>query len=331
LPQAIHFSVCTAFDGYEPEALGSVSASSTFRGQARTHNQHPLHNSRSISTFPLLAIRLPLSNFKKLQKVYQKRIFLPIPAFIGIFVYIPIGGDVITISIICEKMAEQKLIFNTLSSCRDFRIIRTGKDGYDAFTSAADLKPDIVIMDMNMCDINALDIAPLIKRKSPRTALMVFYSSGEEHLVSRAVKSGISGFLHKETDMDKLAVLVRIIALGGCYISSPIVYRIFSIVSELDRLPGSEEALIAFQHEKERIYREFSPTERSIMILTAHGRSDSDIADDLHINQGTVRNSLCAIRRKTGMENRTQIAIYALKYGLTSFDQIAGMTEQKKQ
>jgi DNA-binding NarL/FixJ family response regulator len=238
---------------------------------------------------------------------------------------------VITIIIICEKMAEQTLIFNVLSSCRDFRIIRTGKDGYDAFRSAADLKPDIVIMDMNMCDINALDLAPLIKRKSPRTALMVFYSPGEEHLVSRAVKAGVAGFLHKETDMDKLTAVVRIIAMGGCYISSPIIHRIFSIVSELDRLPGSAEAAIAFQREKERIYRELSPTERSILILTAQGHSDSYIADDLHINRGTVRNCLCAIRRKTGMKNRTQIAIYALKYGLISLDQITGVTEQKKQ
>jgi DNA-binding NarL/FixJ family response regulator len=238
---------------------------------------------------------------------------------------------VITIIIICKKTTEQKLIASQLSSCRDFRIVRIGKDGYDAFTSAVDLKPDIVIMDMDMCDINALDIAPLIKRKSPLTALMVFYSHGEEHLVSRAVKAGISGFLHKETDMDKLAAVVKTISLGGCYISSPIIHRIFSIVSELDRVPGSAEGIIAFQSEKERIYREFSPTERRIICLIAQGRSDSEIADNLNINRGTVRNNLCVIRRKTGLQNRIQIAIYALKYGLTSFDQIAGVTEQKKQ
>ena len=183
----------------------------------------------------------------------------------------------INIIIICEKMADQRLIFNVLSSC-----------------------------------------------------LMVFYSQGEEHLVSRAVKAGIAGFLHKETDMDKLAVLVRAISLGGCYINSAIIYRIFSIVSELDRLPGSAEEIAAFQREKKRIYGEFSPTERSIISLIAQGYPDSEIADDLHINRGTVRNNLCAIRRKTGLQNRIQIAIYALKYGLISFNQISGAVEAKK-
>jgi len=55
-PQAMHLSGLTGFDGYEPDALGSVSASSTFVGQARMHKRHPLHRSRSISTFPRLAI-----------------------------------------------------------------------------------------------------------------------------------------------------------------------------------------------------------------------------------------------------------------------------------
>ena len=226
----------------------------------------------------------------------------------------------ITIIVICKKTTDQKLIADLLSAHTDFQIVQTGKDGYDAITSAAALRPDIAIMDMKMSDIDALDLAPMIKRKSPGTALIVFYSAGEEDLVSRAIKAGISGFLLKETDMDKLADLVRIVFRSGCYISTPIIYRILSAVSEMERLPGSAEESLVFQRERERLFREFSPTERGIISLLAQGYSDNEIADNLHISLGTVRNSLCAIRRKTGLQNRTQIALYALKYGLISFN-----------
>jgi hypothetical protein len=61
LPQAIHFSGHTTFEGWEPEEFGSVSGSKIFKGQARTHKKQPLHNSRSMTTFPFLAMDTPLS------------------------------------------------------------------------------------------------------------------------------------------------------------------------------------------------------------------------------------------------------------------------------
>jgi DNA-binding NarL/FixJ family response regulator len=231
----------------------------------------------------------------------------------------------ITIIVICKETTDQKLITDLLVSHTDFQIVQTGKDGYDALISVAALQPDIIIMDMKMSDIGALDLAPMIKRRSPGTALIVFYSIGEEDLVSRAINAGISGFLLKEADMDKLADLVRIISRSGCYISTPIIYRIFNAVSEMDRLPGSAEEFLAFRHEQERIFREFSPTERRIISLLAQGYFDDEIADNLHISRGTVRNCLCAIRRKTGFQHRTQIVLYALKYGLINRDRTTGL------
>jgi DNA-binding NarL/FixJ family response regulator len=180
----------------------------------------------------------------------------------------------------------------------------------------------MLIMNLRMADINGPDLAPLIKRKSPATAFMVLSSISEDQMVIRAINAGISGYLLKETDIDNLAVLVRVVSYGGCYISTPIIYRIFNTISGLDKLSGSAEDFLNYQNEKARIFREFSPTERSIIISLAQGYLDEEIADQLHITPATVRNCLCVIRRKTGLQSRTQIAIYALIYGLTVLDKM---------
>jgi DNA-binding NarL/FixJ family response regulator len=233
----------------------------------------------------------------------------------------------ISIVIIFEQKEDREAIINVLSTQADFEIAGTGKDGYDALKTAMDLQPDVVIMDMRMTGISAPELAPMIKRKSPGTALIVLCSARDEHLVNKAIKAGISGYLLKETDMYNLAELVRIIFYGGCYISTPIIYRIFSAISGLEELPGSVEDFSTFQNEKERIFREFSPTERRIFSLLAQGYSDQEIADELNISQGTVRNSLSAARRKTGLRSRTHMVIYALIYGLISLDKTTILKE----
>ena len=226
----------------------------------------------------------------------------------------------IRIVIIFEQQGDREAVIDVLSTQTDFEIAGAGKDGYDALKIATNLQPDIVMMDMRMTGITAPELAPMIKRKSPDTALIVLCSAKDEHLVNKAVKAGIAGYLLKETDMYNLADLIRIIYYGGCYISTPIIYRIFSAISELEELPGSVEDFATFQNEKERISREFSPTERRIFSLLAQGYSDKEIADELNISEGTVRNSLSASRRKTGLRSRTHMVIYALIYGLIRLD-----------
>ena len=227
----------------------------------------------------------------------------------------------INIAIICKEKEEQKLFFGLLSGQNDFQIVYTGRDGYDALSMAAPLKPNVVIMDLRLPDIEGPDLAPILKRKSPSTALMVFSSSDEKELVGKSMKAGISAYLLKEADMNILTDLIRIVSFGGCYISAPIITRIFNTVN-LDSISGSDKEAAAFQAGHDRITQKFTSTERCIIILLAQGFSDREIARELNLAQGTVRNCLSKIRQKTGMKSRTQIVIYALMYGLINFNQL---------
>jgi DNA-binding NarL/FixJ family response regulator len=232
------------------------------------------------------------------------------------------GGAMIRIAIIIKERTDRSAIAALLSSQDDFDIAGIGTDGYDALKMAARLHPDVIIMDQRMAGSEGPALAPLIKRRSPATALIVFCSINEEYLVSRAIKSGISGYLLKETDMNNLSALVRVIARGCCYISTPIMYRIMVSLPELDRLPLSAAEAAFFQIETARIFRQLSRVERSVICLLAQGYSDREIAEELSIALGTVRNSITRARRKTGLRNRVQIVNYALSCGLINLSQI---------
>lgn len=228
----------------------------------------------------------------------------------------------IRIAIIIEQRKDREAIAALLASQDDFEIAGLGADGYDALKLAARIHPDVIIMNHKMAGIDGPALAPLIKRRSPATALIMFCSINEEQLASRAIKAGISGYLLKETDMDNLAALVRVVACGCCYISTPIMYRIIISLPELDRLPVSAAEAAFFQIEYARIFRHLSSIERGIICFLARGYSDQEIADELYIARGTVRNYLALIRKKTGLRNRIQIVNYALSCGLTNLSQI---------
>jgi DNA-binding NarL/FixJ family response regulator len=101
----------------------------------------------------------------------------------------------------------------------DFHIISVGKDGYDALKSAITQHPNIIIMDFNMADIESLDLAPVIKRNSPSTSLIVLCSHEEQGTVTKALNAGISGYLLRNEGYDHLASSIRSVFYGGLYFS----------------------------------------------------------------------------------------------------------------
>ena len=128
----------------------------------------------------------------------------------------------IQIAIISEREQDQKTICALLSSQEDFIIAGIGSSGYDALKYTADLHPDIIIMDLWMSDIYGTDLAPIIKRKSPMTGLIALSFADNPGLVNQALRAGISGFLLKQSDMDKLPAAVRTVFYGGYYFSTPV-------------------------------------------------------------------------------------------------------------
>jgi two-component system response regulator NreC len=214
----------------------------------------------------------------------------------------------INITIITRHENDRKTIVTLLSEQDDIHITCIGKDGYDALRSAMLHRPDIIIMDFNMGDIISPDLAPILKRNSPSTSLIVLCSHDECSTVNKVLDAGISGYLLREEGFNNLAATVRSVFYGGLYISKTVRDQMFNYFSvQPDRRTKKEV---------------FSPTEMQIFYGIIYGQTDKEIAKDLNIVTGSLRNSVNRIKKKTGLHNRTQIAIYALFAGIINIEKI---------
>jgi len=158
------------------------------------------------------------------------------------------------------------------------------------------------------------ELAPIIHRKSPSTFIIMLSDRDDENYACLALKSGITGYLLKEKDIDNLVSVVKIVFSGGYYISASIAIKAINTITLVKQFPGQ------FLENWEK-YPEFSPAERSIVKCIAKGFSDNEIADYLHLSAGTIRNYMAIIKRKTKTNNRVHAVIYSLVHGLISLEE----------
>lgn len=212
----------------------------------------------------------------------------------------------INICIACPCRDDREAMIAVLGKQDDFRIACIAEDGFDVITSVIARRPDVIIMDYNLKNIESPVLAPVLRRKSPSTALIMLCSQEERVPVELCLKAGISGYLIKQGGFDNLAASVRSVYYGGLYISAPVG----------DEVLNGFSACQAIREPKNKKTPVFLQTELGILSGIVRGHTDAEIASNLNINTGTLRNYVSRVKKKTCLKNRTQIIIYALLHGL---------------
>jgi DNA-binding NarL/FixJ family response regulator len=202
-------------------------------------------------------------------------------------------------------------ILASISDQNDLQIIDIVDDEANTIIKSANLKPDLLIFDLQPSMIDGTMLAPIIHRYSPSTSIILMSDRDESDYAGISLKAGVSGFLLRETDMDRLLPAIKIVIMGGYYISPPIIKKILETINLIKKFPD------AFS--KENINKTFfSPVERCVIKYLAEGYSDKEIARKMNYTTGSIKNYLSDIKRKTRLNNRTQIVVYALVSGLIS-------------
>ena len=227
--------------------------------------------------------------------------------------------SLINILIASRYVVDQRRIMDALPEQMEFFITGIANDESGAIIKSECLKPDILILDLQLSEITGPELVRIVRRKSPSTAIIILQDKifDQSVLDMFLFTNGISGFLLKESDIDKLAHIVKIIFLGGCYFNSSITVNIISSVTLINQFYDFAE------------FDNFSSVERSIVTLIARGFSDPQIAFELNLSIGTIRNSITIIRHKTNAKSRIDIVIYFLVTGFIRMEQLIMWNKNK--
>ena len=231
--------------------------------------------------------------------------------------------------VICPQQQEREKIVSLLSTERDIKILAQGKDGYDALKLIESHKPDIVIMDNNLEFIDGEEILPLLKIRSPSTAVVIVVSKINDYQLYKAATYEVSGIVNKEADMDSLPGILENISEGKCFISPVLASRVMRLLcSPIPKTTGSyglgenkgqarppeDEYVMFLSGGDPTAY--LSRTELKVLVEIGEGHKSTDIAKNLGLTVGTVRNYISSVMHKTGMNSRLQMVRYAYSCGL---------------
>ncbi len=180
------------------------------------------------------------------------------------------------------------------------RVIDEAQDGKTAVAKALQLRPDIVLMDVQMPEQNGVEATAAICRAWPQAKIIILTTFDRDDYVFQGIRAGALGYLLKDLPADKLFETIRRVHAGEVFIQPEIASR----------------TLRASLHAGGELLEPLSDREREVLVLLAQGVPNKEMADRLHIAEGTVKNHVSNILGKLQVQNRTQAADLARRKGL---------------
>jgi len=179
----------------------------------------------------------------------------------------------------------------------EFEVVAEAENGREAFEQVAKLKPDVVLMDLRMPEMDGVEAIGKIKEKYPNIHILVLTTYDTDADIVRAVEAGATGYLLKDAPREELFRAVRGTAKGETVLAPVVAARLMGKVRD-----HGEQAL--------------SAREIDVLMLVARGASNQDVAEKLHVSTATVKSHLIQIYQKLGVSDRTAAVTTAIERGI---------------
>lgn len=223
----------------------------------------------------------------------------------------PTSNSKITLLLVEDQGITRLGLKIVLNRCPDFEVVGEAENGKDAVELAQQLKPNVVMMDINMPVLNGIEATKSIKASLPDIKVIILTMSDEDNAIFAALSAGADGYCLKDAQPEVLAAAVRSCDMGASWLDPAIAKRVLRASSgqQSSRVstsaPGTKDNLFAL-------------TERELDVLQqlVDGLSNQEIAEKLCITLHTVKSHMRHIMEKLMVSDRTQVAVKALKDGL---------------
>ncbi|HVN14247.1 MAG TPA: response regulator transcription factor [Anaerolineales bacterium] len=207
-------------------------------------------------------------------------------------------------AIVCEGLTK------ILATDSELEVVGTAQDGAEALLAVKEFHPDIVLMDLKMPGMNGIMATRKIHDNFPSTAVLVLTTYDDDEWVFDALHSGASGYLLKDTPPKDLITAIKGTLSDKTFLDPLVAGK---ILNDYQKRPAIAPHPTQFR---------ISEREQQLLKLLACGLSNTEIAQQLYLSEGTVRNYSSELFKKLGVSDRTQAVVTALRYGLVSLNDI---------
>lgn len=186
-----------------------------------------------------------------------------------------------------------------------FDVVGEASDGEEAIRLADALRPDVVLMDVTMPDVDGVEATRRIHQQHPDVRIVMLTMHADQSVIAEALRAGASGYLVKDCSTDEIADAVRLAASDDATLSPALATAMLDEVRRIEPQPSDDDA-----------DRVVTKREVEVLQLIADGCSTPEVAERLFISQKTVKNHLASIYHKLDARDRTQAVLQAVRMGI---------------
>jgi DNA-binding NarL/FixJ family response regulator len=215
-----------------------------------------------------------------------------------------VDSDPIRVLVVDDHALFRRGLDMVLAQEPDIEVVGEAGDGAEAVERAADLLPDVVLMDVRMPRRSGIEACTAIKDVVPSARIIMLTISDDEGDLYEAIKAGATGYLLKEISIDEVATAIRAVAGGQSLISPSMASKLLSEFATLIKRDGDRQQVPAPR---------LTDRELEVLRLVARGLNNRDIAKQLYISENTVKNHIRNILEKLQLHSRMEAVVYAVR------------------
>ncbi|MBZ4652798.1 MAG: two component transcriptional regulator, LuxR family [Peptococcaceae bacterium] len=212
----------------------------------------------------------------------------------------------IRILLVDDHLLFRKGIASFLEGQPDIKVVAEAANGMEAINKIQECNPDLVLMDVHMPVMSGIEAVRIIRKEYPKCIVVMFSISEDDEDLFQAIKNGAQGYLLKNMEPDDLLKQIRGLRKGEAALSPLMASKILKEFAELSHRPVKQSPTT----------ENLTSREKEVLSLVAQGITNREIASRLAITENTVKNHLCNIMEKLHLENRVQLATFAMREGL---------------
>ncbi len=191
-----------------------------------------------------------------------------------------------------------------LEDSKQVTVVGEAESGEEGFVLAQSLKPDVILMDVNMPGIGGVEACRRILQRDPKQKIIILTVHNEQTFPKRLLEIGAKGYLTKECRVDEIIEAIKLVNNGGAYITASIAQQL-----ALSLLPGNEASPI------DRLSRR----EFQVMLMISHGETNIEISEKLCLSPKTISTYRLRLLEKLGAQNEVDLIKIAIEQGMVEF------------